>query len=351
MPITSDAFVRYRLLFTSADNTKLVPANTSTSTNATAQRDVNQRPINPFGDIYYYDTTTAISAGATPSITHYWTQYESLTFGYSFNRTGVALTLTAKQAIYIKCTPQNDGSAIIDATEPYTQSLPTTDDGYIYIYLGVAVSATAVELNVNHPVFYHDGQGIRGWTGNRTHFGTTAPTTTIGVNGDTYIQYSTNALPEIFPIGAIYMSVSATNPGQYFAGTWERIAHGRTLIGAAEKGQIEQNSAGNTVLSSEELNKSFASGATGGSYAHSHDSGTYTTGLDIFKSGSNLYFDYNRVTGATSHTENTRRSISGTVQESSNSETSSTGIGVFGESGEQTAITPYLVCYIWQRVA
>ena len=34
-----------------------------------------------------------------------------------------------------------------------------------------------------------------------------------------------------YPIGAIYLSVSDTNPSQWFGGTWELIAQGRTLVG------------------------------------------------------------------------------------------------------------------------
>ncbi len=41
------------------------------------------------------------------------------------------------------------------------QILPTTNDGYIYIYLGIAYSTTAMELRFYHPVYYHDGTGIR----------------------------------------------------------------------------------------------------------------------------------------------------------------------------------------------
>jgi len=59
--------------------------------------------------------------------------------------------------VYIKCAPQANGSAIIDDEEPYVQELPTTADGKIYIYLGVATSATVVEMTVYHPVYYHNG--------------------------------------------------------------------------------------------------------------------------------------------------------------------------------------------------
>ena len=160
----SDKFYRYRLLFTSADGKKYVPANTSSSTNATAARTVNQRPIDPFGEILYYSSTTTINAGSNPAATVLWEEY-TLNLGYSFNRTGAALTMSYPAPVYIKCTPQSDGSAIIDANTPYVQSLPSTDDGKIYIFLGIAYSATSVELMPTHPVYYHDGTGIRIWMG------------------------------------------------------------------------------------------------------------------------------------------------------------------------------------------
>lgn len=158
----SDTFYRYRILFTSADGTMWVPSTTSTSTNATASRTVNQRPIDPFGAIVYYGTTTVINADAVVTATQLWQQY-TCTFGYSFNRTGSALVLPYPENIYIKCAPQNDGSAIIDATTPYVTALPTTEDGKIYIKLGRTYSATAVEITLDHPVYYYKGGAIRPW--------------------------------------------------------------------------------------------------------------------------------------------------------------------------------------------
>lgn len=166
---TLDKFYRYRLLFTSADRHHFVPANTSTSTNATASRTVNQRPIDPFGAIYYYGHTTAINANANPTASYFWTQY-NFTLGYSFNRTGAALTLTNHAPVYIKCAPQADGSAIIDADNPYVQTLPSTADGKIYIFLGIASGAETVELVPVHPVFCYRHGKIQIWTGEDWEF-------------------------------------------------------------------------------------------------------------------------------------------------------------------------------------
>ena len=158
-----DITYRYRLLFTSADGLGWVPANTSTSTNATAKRNVNQTPIDPFVEIVYYQTTAAVAVGENPAEAYLWQQY-SFALGYSFNRTGAALALTVDAPVYVKCAPQSDGSAIIDANTPYVQALPTAEDGKIYIYLGMAYSATAVEMTMKHPVYYFKDGAIRLWT-------------------------------------------------------------------------------------------------------------------------------------------------------------------------------------------
>ena len=160
---TLDKSRYYRLFFTSADNSAWVPANAQTDNSATSLKTVNQRPINPFGRIIYYSYTTSLSAGSALGATYCWDQY-AFALGYSFNRTGSALTLTTKTPVYIKCAPQSDGSAIIDSTTPYVQSLPSTADGKIYIFLGIAYSATNVELIPNHPIYYHDGTRIRLYT-------------------------------------------------------------------------------------------------------------------------------------------------------------------------------------------
>jgi hypothetical protein len=161
---TYDKCRYYRLFFTSADGTHWVPANNGTDNSATSAKTVNQRPIDPFGKIVYCSATTNYAAEADIAATTIWEQY-AFTLGYSFNKTGEALTLTSKAPLYIKCAPQADGSAIIDTDTPYVQALPSTKDNKIYIFLGVAYSETAVELWAMHPVYWHDGTGIRLWTG------------------------------------------------------------------------------------------------------------------------------------------------------------------------------------------
>lgn len=162
LPMSSDVY-RYRLLFTSADNNHYVPANNSTSTNATSSRTVCQDKINPFGSIFYYSATASVAANTRPAATVLWEQF-AIVLGYSFNNTGAALTLTSWKPVYVKAAPQSDGSAIIDSTTPYVQDLPTTEDGKIYIFLGIAYNATNIELQLDHPVYYYKDGAIRQWT-------------------------------------------------------------------------------------------------------------------------------------------------------------------------------------------
>ena len=159
LPVTDKTY-RYRLLFASADGKKFVPANTSTSTNATATRATNQRPIDPFGPIVYYGSTTTVSADARPGATVLWQQY-TLSLGYSFNNTDAALTLQ-KGPVFLRCAPQADGSAIM---EYFTQEKPSSDDGKIYILLGYAYNETNIELVLQHPVYYYKNGAVRLWTG------------------------------------------------------------------------------------------------------------------------------------------------------------------------------------------
>ena len=157
LPMKSIVY-RYRLLFTSADGKGFVPANNSTSTNATTARSITQEKIDPFGRIVYYGTTASVAAGSNPAASSLWQQY-TFTIGYSF-----VVTLTEWKPVYLKCAPQTDGSAIIDSTTPFVQDLPSTEDGKIYIFLGVAYSSTAMELTLEHPVYWYKDGMIRPYT-------------------------------------------------------------------------------------------------------------------------------------------------------------------------------------------
>ena len=183
--VASDTGYRYRLWLTSADGSRLVPINTSTSTNATSNRTLNTRPIDPFGPIVYRATNGTCTAGTGIGATAIWQQY-TLNIGYSYMASG--FSLTAQDSVYLRCTPQTDGSAVM---QDIVQTLPTSKDGKIYIHLGTAYSTTNMELTIEHPVYWHDGTGIRLWTGAESGGGPEPSSTTPAMDGTAAVGTAT----------------------------------------------------------------------------------------------------------------------------------------------------------------
>lgn len=183
--VASDTGYRYRLWLTSADGSKWVPINTSTSTNATTARTLNTRPIDPFGPIVYRSTNGTCTAGTGIGATAIWQQY-TLAIGYSYMASG--FSLTAQDSVYLRCTPQTDGSAVM---QDIVQTLPTSKDGKIYIHLGTAYSTTNMELTIEHAVYWHDGTGIRLWTGAESGGGPEPSSTTPAMDGTAAVGTAT----------------------------------------------------------------------------------------------------------------------------------------------------------------
>lgn len=120
-------------------------------------------------------------------------------------------------------------------------------------------------------------------------------------------------LLNIYPIGSVYINTVDTNPSDFFGGTWKRIAQGRTLIGEGIS------------------DREFSIGSTGGESTHrlsisempAHTHNYFGTGRDVGGSGGSNSGGY----------WSTRT-------------TNSTGGNVAHNN-----LPPYLVVYIWERVA
>ena len=152
---TDAAAYRYMLLL-SKDETTLTPVNT-TSNSTASTKTLTTESFNPFGDIIYKSSTGTVAANTSLPSTYTWTQYQ-VDLRYSFN----VSTLVPQESVYIVAVPQSDGKAKLydtTGTTTITQTLPTTENGNIYIYLGQAYDATHVFLLNNHPIYwYKDGQ-------------------------------------------------------------------------------------------------------------------------------------------------------------------------------------------------
>lgn len=110
--------------------------------------------------ILYTDTNAYVAPGNGANLT----SYTAIGFNlrYSIGITGnTAPTLTIQKPVYLVGIVNSDNSTFkLDSTQWWTQTLPTTNDGKIYILLGLAYSASNIYLNTYHPIYYHNGTNI-----------------------------------------------------------------------------------------------------------------------------------------------------------------------------------------------
>lgn len=163
---TNGALYRYQLCLTKSDGS-LVPINSvnnSVATNKTLTTDT----FDPFGEIFFWNSTSTYSANAVIGTTNLYRQYVC-DFRYSFNIGGydTTPTLTARKPLYLVAVPQADGTAKLHSA-PLSEALPTTENGHIYIYLGRVFDDTKPYrciLGLNHPVYWYKDGAVRLYNG------------------------------------------------------------------------------------------------------------------------------------------------------------------------------------------
>lgn len=163
---------------------------------------------------------------------------------------------------------------------------------------------------------------------------------TVG-NADTVDGYhASDLLSKIYPVGSIYMSMSATNPHDLFGvGTWARISQGRMLLGADDSTYKAGATGGEAThtLTAAEMPAHSHGISTSGDHSHyfygsDNDNGQFTEG-DGLDTEANLHYTKNEcftTSSAGAHTH--------TISNS-------------GGGAAHNNMPPYLVCYIWQRTA
>ena len=149
----------------------------------------------------------------------------------------------------------------------------------------------------------------------------------------------------IFPIGYIYTSLSPTDPGTIFGGTWQRIGEGQVILSAGTN---------------------YAAGSTGGESSHTltednipiHDHGekTLTGGWEIgtariggTTTPSGIITNKNRAT-TTYFSTTSSSSVSNTVGFNVNASHTHDSFGKASPDAISN-IKPYLAAYMWTRIA
>lgn len=143
------------------------PINTSNRNPNTDKNNIYSGSFNITQAIYYYSGESSWSAGSAIQQNSLWLAH-SVELQYCFN-TGVTLTVGKEVYMVASLTsattatlrnPQATGSyASASATGqnagPITQTLPSTADNYIYIYLGRAYTNTTITLSTMHPIYWY----------------------------------------------------------------------------------------------------------------------------------------------------------------------------------------------------
>ena len=200
---TNSALYRYTLCLTKSDGS-LVPLNSVSNTVATT-KELTSDSFDPFGEIFYWNSTATYSAGANVG-DGYW--YRQILFDarYSFNTGGysAAGTLVARSPVYLVAVPHSDGTAVLNST-PLAQALPTEDDGLIYIYLGRVYPDNypyRISLSLNHPVYYYKNGAVRLWTNEQDTKFDASPAASITSSNITNWNNKENASNKVTSISA-----------------------------------------------------------------------------------------------------------------------------------------------------
>lgn len=155
---TYTSLYRYEILLTKSEG-MLLPINTVDRGQSSATKVLTTESFDPFGEIFWYQTTSIISAGGNIAAAVLYRQY-LVDMRYSFN-VGISSAnyLTARDSVFLVASPQSDGSAKLH-TSPLSNSLPSSEDGLIYIYLGQVYDTYRIELSINHPIYWYKNNAV-----------------------------------------------------------------------------------------------------------------------------------------------------------------------------------------------
>ena len=151
----SHSIYGYQLLFPKANGTWQGICKTRTTS---ANKTVTTEGILP-GQVLYYDyqSSSACATGSSTYANLLYSSYSAVNVRYNFN----VIQLETKKPVYLKGTIGNDGLYYLDTTTWWSQTLPSTEDGYVYMYLGEMKSTTEMILQPFHPMYEYKNGKIR----------------------------------------------------------------------------------------------------------------------------------------------------------------------------------------------
>lgn len=143
---------------------------------------------------------------------------------------------------------------------------------------------------------------------------------------------------DVYPIGSVYMNVSATDPSTLFPGTtWRALAPGRVLVGAG------------TTTDSRGESKTFSNGASGGEFSHllsGQESGVKGHTHKLNECRTNAETSGYGLTATSGFSDRVLVDTSVDARKRA-TETS----GDIAATSAHNNIQPYLVVHMWERTA
>ena len=158
----SYALTRYSLVLQKPDGTWEKMTATNAAHNVNPTKAVNTSGF-ILGQIKYYYSTAVIAGGEYAAVNTLYEKHATVDMRYSTN-CGATPGWTDGEYVYIVGTIGADGLFYLDTTTWWTQTLPSTNDGKLYVQLGRANTGSYAYycgLDEEHPVFYHDGTSIK----------------------------------------------------------------------------------------------------------------------------------------------------------------------------------------------
>ena len=173
--VNADAGTLYRYeLCLSNKGGELIPYNNVDNATTTYNKALTEKSFNPFGPIFYYNSTTNINAGALPGTDTLYTHIifdVRRAFNIQSDGTSGTTALTPNQPVYIMAAyneptglasliPDILSSSYLDRSSIWQGYLDDwLNEEYILIYLGIATSKYQVELAQEHPVYKYNTNG------------------------------------------------------------------------------------------------------------------------------------------------------------------------------------------------
>ena len=151
------AITRYSLCMMKPNMTweKITATNANYTTATTKSVNTNWFVLN---QIRYYNTTTAIGANTFVGVNTFQNQAASVNAAYSFNCGTAPVGRSTWTYIYLVWTIWVDWLFYLDTTTRWSHTLPSTNDGKLYIRLWVALTDTDATMSflADRPIFYYD---------------------------------------------------------------------------------------------------------------------------------------------------------------------------------------------------